>query len=194
MSVERSVTTMGEHTVTLLAAEQGGSNNFLMPNGTFFVELFIFLIVLGVIRVFVVPPVMKALRDRDAMVRETVEDDKNSDGVFAAARADYKAAMGKARNRASGMRDETRAGGRKILEEMRTRASDEATQGLQRASEQLEQQADATADNVHASVDRMSKTLARRIVGADRATSIRSAAAGGHGTAETTGTTTAPGR
>ena len=185
---------MGEHTVTLLAAGQGGSNNFLMPNGTFFVELFIFLIVLGVIRVFVVPPVMKALRDRDAMVRETVEDDKNSAGVFAAARADYEAAMGKARNRASGIQDETRAEGRKILEEMRTRASDEATQGLQRASEQLEQQADATADNVRASVDRMSKTLARRIVGADRATSIRSAAAGGHGTDETTGTTTAPGR
>ena len=72
MSVEK-LTTMGEHTVTLLAAGQGGSS-FLMPNGTFFVELFIFLIVLGVIRVFVVPPVMKALGDRDAMVRETVEE------------------------------------------------------------------------------------------------------------------------
>ncbi|MBV8182099.1 MAG: F0F1 ATP synthase subunit B [Mycobacterium sp.] len=184
---------MGEQTVNLLAAGDGGTNNFLVPNGTFFVELFIFLIVLGVIRVFVVPPVMKALRDRDAMIRQTVDDDKDSNGVFAAARADYKAAMGKARTEALGIRDETRAEGRKILEEMRTRASDEATQGLQGAAEQLEQQADATADNVRASVERMSKTLARRILGADSAPSIRSATAGGQGTAEKTGTTTAPG-
>ncbi len=185
---------MDERTVTLLAAEQGGSNNFLMPNGTFFVELFIFLVVLGVIRVFVIPPVMKALHDRDAMVRETVEDDKNSAGVLAAARAAYRAAMAKARNRASGIRDETHAEGRKILEEMRTRASDETARGLQRASEQIEQQADATADSVRASVDRMSKTLARRIIGADRAASVTSAAAGGNGSAETTGTTPAVGR
>jgi F-type H+-transporting ATPase subunit b len=183
---------MAEHTVTLLAAGEGG-NNFLRPNGTFFVELFIFLIVLGVIRIFVVPPVMKVLRDRDAMVRQTVDDEKNTAGVFAAARADYKAAMGNARTEALGIRDETRAEGRKILEEMRTRASDEATQGLQGASEQLNQQADATADNVRASVERMSKTLARRILGADRASSSRSATAGGQGTAEKTGTTTAPG-
>ena len=40
---------MGEHSVTLLAAEEGGTQNFLIPNGTFFFVLAIFLIVLGVI-------------------------------------------------------------------------------------------------------------------------------------------------
>lgn len=42
------------------AAEEGGKqNNFLIPNGTFFVVLAIFLIVLAVIGTFVVPPIQK---------------------------------------------------------------------------------------------------------------------------------------
>ena len=59
---------MGEHSVTLLAAEEGGTQNFLIPNGTFFFVLAIFLIVLGVIGKFVVPPVQKVLGEREAMV------------------------------------------------------------------------------------------------------------------------------
>ena len=52
----------------LAAGEGGGTSNFLVPNGTFFVVLIIFLIVLGVIGKWVVPPVSKVLRERDAMV------------------------------------------------------------------------------------------------------------------------------
>ena len=185
---------LGDHSVTVSAASEAGSNNFLVPNGTFFVELIIFLIVLAVIRIFVVPPVMRALRDRDAMNHATVEDDKNSAGVIAAARADYEAAMGTARGEASGIRDETRAEGRKILEEMRTRASDEAAQALQQASEQLEQQSDAIAGSVRASVERMSMTLAGRVLGVDRASASRSAATAGRENAAEAATKTAPER
>ena len=54
------------------AAEEGGKNsNFLVPNGTFFFVLAIFLIVLGVIGTFVVPPILRVLRERDAMVAKT---------------------------------------------------------------------------------------------------------------------------
>ena len=66
---------MADPNVVLLAAEEGGgTSNFLVPNGTFFVVLIIFLIVLGVIGKWVVPPVSKVLRERDAMVKHTVED------------------------------------------------------------------------------------------------------------------------
>ena len=50
--------------MTLVAAEEGGQSNFLIPNGTFFVVLIIFLIVLGVIGKFVVPPDEGAARAR----------------------------------------------------------------------------------------------------------------------------------
>ena len=65
--------TMADPNVLLLAAEEGGgTSNFLVPNGTFFIVLIIFLIVLGVIGKWVVPPVSMVLRERDAMVKHTV--------------------------------------------------------------------------------------------------------------------------
>lgn len=95
---------MGEVSAIVLAASQaaeegGESSNFLIPNGTFFVVLAIFLVVLAVIGTFVVPPILKVLRERDAMVAKTLADNKKSDEQFAAAQADYDEAMTEARVR-----------------------------------------------------------------------------------------------
>lgn len=101
---------MGEVSAIVLAASQaaeegGESSNFLIPNGTFFVVLAIFLVVLAVIGTFVVPPILKVLRERDAMVAKTLADNKKSDEQFAAAQADYDEAMTEARVQASSLRD-----------------------------------------------------------------------------------------
>ena len=58
---------MGDMSAVVLAAgeAEGGGSNFLVPNGTFFVVLIIFLIVLGVIGTFVVPPISKVLKERE---------------------------------------------------------------------------------------------------------------------------------
>ncbi len=55
--------------INVLAAEDAGeTSNFLIPNGTIFVILLIFLVVLGVIAKWVVPPVSKVLAEREAML------------------------------------------------------------------------------------------------------------------------------
>jgi len=156
------------HSVTVLAAgEGGGTSNFLIPNGTFFVVLIIFLIVLGVIGTFVVPPIMRVLGERDAMVKKTTEDNREAAEQFSAADKDYQRAMARARNEASGIRDQARAEGRKILEEMRGRAGAEVERTLQQAAEELKQQADAIAADLRASLDMLSRTLASRVLGAE---------------------------
>ena len=77
---------MPDPKVVLLAAEEGGgTSNFLIPNGTFFVVLIIFLIVLGVIGKWVVPPVSKVLSEREAMLKQTVEDSRKAAVQFSAA-------------------------------------------------------------------------------------------------------------
>jgi F-type H+-transporting ATPase subunit b len=151
----------------VLAAEEGGTSNFLVPNGTFFVVLIIFLIVLGVIGKWVVPPVSKVLRERDAMVKQTVEDSRKAADQFAAADEDYKAEMATARGEASKLRDGARAEGRKVLEDMRGRASGEVASTLQQASEQLKQQADGIASDLRSSVETLSVTLASRVLGVE---------------------------
>ncbi|HXL59180.1 MAG TPA: F0F1 ATP synthase subunit B [Mycobacterium sp.] len=151
----------------VLAAEEGGTSNFLVPNGTFFVVLIIFLIVLGVIGKWVVPPVSKVLRERDAMVKQTVENSREAADQFAAADEDYKAEMATARGEASKLRDGARAEGRKVLEDMRGRASGEVASTLQQASEQLKQQADGIASDLRSSVETLSVKLASRVLGVE---------------------------
>ena len=45
------------------------ASNFLVPNGTFIAELVLFIIVLGFIAAFVLPPIMKVMRERDETIR-----------------------------------------------------------------------------------------------------------------------------
>jgi len=60
-----------------LAAE-GGGNVFLIPNATFFVELMIFLLVLGVVWRYVVPPVKRAMQERQEMIRRQIEESEQT--------------------------------------------------------------------------------------------------------------------
>src|ERR1700739_3862244 len=120
---------MGDANPMAVATSQtfeAGGNNFLVPNGTFFFVLAIFLLVLAIIGTFVVPPILKVLRERDAMVAKTASDTKKSAEQFEAAQADYEAAMKEARVQASSFRDTARAEGRKGLEGARGRAEQEA--------------------------------------------------------------------
>ncbi|MEB3981117.1 F0F1 ATP synthase subunit B [Mycobacterium sp. 663a-19] len=152
-------------------AEGKGGSNFLVPNGTFFFVLAIFLIVLAVIGTFVVPPILKVLRERDAMVAKTAADNKKSAEQFEAAQADYEAAMKEARVQASSFRDNARAEGRKVVEDARARAEQEVMSTLQVASEQLKRERDAVELDLRANVATMSATLASRILGVDVTTS-----------------------
>ncbi len=166
---------MGDATPMLLAAGQaaegGKTSNFLVPNGTFFFVLAIFLIVLGVIGGFVVPPILKVLRERDAMVAKTVADNKKSAEQFEAAQADYEEAMKEARVQASSFRDNARAEGRKVVEDARARAEQDVMSTLQLAAEQLKRERDSVELDLRANVGTMSATLASRILGVDVTTS-----------------------
>jgi F-type H+-transporting ATPase subunit b len=166
---------MGDMSAVVLAAgegEGGGTSNFLVPNGTFFVVLIIFLIVLGVIGAFVVPPISKVLKERDNMVTKTAADNKKSAEQFAAAQEDYESAMSDARVKASAARDEARAEGRKVLEQQRGRVEEQVSSTLQDAAEQLKREGDAVAADLRARVDTISTTLASRILGVEVSTSV----------------------
>jgi F-type H+-transporting ATPase subunit b len=150
------------------AAEEGGkTSNFLVPNGTVFFVLAIFLIVLAIIGTFVVPPITRVLHERDAMVHKTVSDNKKAAEQFEAAQADYEAAMKEARMQASSFRDNARAEGRKVVEGARARAEQEVMSTLQVAAQQLKRERDAVELDLRTNVPTMSATLASRVLGVD---------------------------
>jgi F-type H+-transporting ATPase subunit b len=168
---------MGDPNPVVLAASQAvaeggkGGSNFLVPNGTFFVVLAIFLIVLAVIGTFVVPPITRVLRERDAMVHKTQADNKKSSEQFEAAEADYEEAMKEGRVQAGSFRDNARSEGRKVIEDARAEAERQVMSTLQMSAEQLKRERDAVELDLRANVGSMSSTLASRILGVDVTTS-----------------------
>ena len=159
---------MGDLSVTVLAAEEGGgTQNFLIPNGTFFFVLAIFLIVLGVIGKFVVPPVQKVLGERERMIAKTAEDNRKATEQEAAANADYNRELGAGRTEAAAIRDEARSEGRAVIDGKRAVANEEVAGRMQEANEALKLQSDALAPELRASAETLSATLASRVLGVD---------------------------
>ena len=156
----------GDLSVTVLAAEEGGgTQNFLIPNGTFFFVLAIFLIVLGVIGKFVVPPIQKVFGERERMAAQITEDNRRAAAQEAAAEADYGKELATARSEAAGIRDAARSEGRQVVDDMRARANGEVAGTLQDANEELKVQSDSIAPTLDASVETLSATLASRVLG-----------------------------
>jgi F-type H+-transporting ATPase subunit b len=157
---------MADANVVLLAQE-GGQSNFLIPNGTFFFVLIIFLIVLGVIGKWVVPPISKVLREREEMVRKTIEDNRRAAELRAAAEADYLKVMLEARREATNVREEARAEGRRIVDDAKARAHAEVSTVLQQAGEELTEQSRALTADLQTSVETLASSLASRVLGVD---------------------------
>lgn len=154
--------------VTLLAAEEGGgTSNFLIPNGTFFFVLAIFLIVLGVIGKFVVPPIQKVLGERERMVAKTTEDNRKAAEQEAAANADYNNELAAGRAEASAIRDEARNDGRVVVDEKRAIANEQVAGELQQTNDELKRQSDAISGELRSSVDTLSAQLASRVLGVE---------------------------
>ena len=151
--------------LTLVAAGEGETSNFLIPNGTFFFMLAIFLVVLGVIGKLVVPPIQKVLGEREAMVAKTTEDNRRSLEQETAAEADYNAQLAAARAEAAAIRDGARTEGRAVIDEVRAQATDEVAGTLRGANEELAAQSDAIAGDLRSSVESLSVTLAERVLG-----------------------------
>ena len=148
-------------------SEGEGTSNFLIPNGTFFVCLLIFVIVFLVIKFYVVPPIVQVLDERDARVAKTAEDNKAAAASYEAATTEYEAALKDARGVATGIRDEARAEGNEELAEAKRRATEQADTALANTTASLRTEADAAAASAQQDVERLSETLAGRVLGVD---------------------------
>ncbi len=159
---------MGVATAGLIlraAEDGGGTSNFLIPNGTFFFILAIFLVVFGVITKFVVQPVQKVLDEREQMLHKTGQDNRQASEQDAAADAEYRQELAGARNEAGAIRDQARAEGRQTVEDMRAQASTEVAGRLAAAEDTLRGEGAALEPTLNASVESLAQSLADRVLG-----------------------------
>jgi F-type H+-transporting ATPase subunit b len=158
-----------------LAAPGGGGNLFLIPNATFFVELVIFLIVLGVLWRYAVPPVKRAMDERREMVRRQIEESQQASKRLSEAEARYSKALAEARVEAAKIRETARADAQEIKDEMRQQAEQEVARIRERGEEQLAHQRDQIVREMRAELGKLAVTLAGRIVGESVAEDARRA-------------------
>lgn len=140
-------------------------NNFLVPNATFFVELFAFALVLLVLARYVIPPINKALTERQASIRREFEELEAAKANAEAAENQYRSQLVEARHEAARIREEAREQGAQIVVEMREQAQAEANRITAAASAQMDAERQQVMAQLKSEVGALATDLAGRIVG-----------------------------
>ena len=140
-------------------------SNFLVPNATFFVELFAFLILLALLARYVIPPINRAMTARQDAIRAQFAELDEAKTEAHAAEEEFKAQIADARHEAARIREEAREQGAQIIAEMREQANAEAARIVEHAHAQIEADRKAAQAQLRNEVGTLATTLAGRIVG-----------------------------
>jgi F-type H+-transporting ATPase subunit b len=141
------------------------AGNFLVPNATFIVELITFLLVLGVLAIWVLPMINREITRRQEEIESRYDEYEEATEKANATEQKYRSALSEARHEAARIREEAREQGAAIIAEMREQAQVEADRILKHAHFQLEAERQQVVQQLRAQVGAMATTLAGRIVG-----------------------------
>lgn len=147
------------------AVEAASNTNFLVPNGTFIAELIAFLLVLGLLYRYVVPTVVKSMNARQEMIRRSIEDSRDAKERLEAAEAEYKQALSDTRTAAARIREEARAQGQQLIDDMRRTAQEEAERISERERARMDTERVQLVHQLRAEVGAIAVELAGRVVG-----------------------------
>jgi F-type H+-transporting ATPase subunit b len=150
----------------LRASEEGeASNNFLVPDATFFFELGAFALLFFVLARYIIPPINKAMKARQDAIRNEFAELDEAKGRANAAEAEYKAQLADARKEAAKIRDEAREQGNVIVAELRAQGQAEAARIVETAHAQIAADRQAAVTSLRGEVGTLATSLAGRIVG-----------------------------
>jgi len=140
------------------------SGNFLVPNATFIAELIAFLLILAIIGRYILPPVQKVIRERQAMIAKQVEDSEQARKKLQQAEEQYKHALTEAREEAQQIREHARAEAQRTVEELREKAQEESARIVARGEELLANQRGAVIRELRAEIGTLAVELSEKIV------------------------------
>ena len=141
------------------------ASNFLVPNATFIAEVIAFAIIIWIMAKFIVPPINKAMADRQEAIREQFAELDEAEADARKAEADYKEQLNNAKHEAARIREEAREQGAQIVQEAREKAGTEADRIIEHAHAQIEADRKAAFASLRRDVGSLATTLAGRIVG-----------------------------
>lgn len=141
------------------------ASNFLVPNGTFIVELIAFAIIVYVLAKYVIPPINKAMTDRQNAIRKEFADLEKAESDARKAEKEFRDQLAEAKHEAARIREDAREQGAAIIADMRRQAQEESDRILRHARTQLEAERSQAVQSLRNEVGSMATELASRIVG-----------------------------
>jgi F-type H+-transporting ATPase subunit b len=141
------------------------ASNFLVPNGTFVVELIAFAIIVWILAKFVIPPINRAMTARQEAVRKQFAELEEARNDARKAEEEFKAQIADARHEAAKIREEAREQGAQIVSEAREQAQVEADRIKQNGHAQVRAERQQAVASLRAEVGTLAIDLAGRIVG-----------------------------
>ena len=157
--------------MNILAAE--AHNPLIPPVGEIIIGLIAFAIVFFVFAKFVAPRFEQVFRARREAIEGGIERAETLQAEAKAALEQYRAQLAEARNEAAQIRDQARAEGQQILEELRTQAQEESKRIVARGEEQLATARQQVVNELRGQIGTLAVELAGRIVGESLADDAR---------------------
>ena len=148
-----------------VAIPQPMESNFLIPNGTFIVELVAFAIMLFILGRYVIPPINRAMTARQEAIRSQFAELEEAKDDARKAEEEFKAQIADARHEAARIREEAREQGAQIIAELRQQGQEEAARIVSHAHAQIQAERQQAVTSLRAEVGTLATTLAGRIVG-----------------------------
>ncbi len=139
-------------------------NNFLVPNATFIVEFITFLLILAIIARYILPPIQKAMRERQAIIAKQMQDSDEAKQQLADAQKKYQEALNEARTESAQIRENARAEAQRTIEELRREAQEESARIVARGEEQLASQRSSIVRELRGEIGALAVELSEKIV------------------------------
>ena len=152
------------HTATVVADSTQKTNNFLVPNATFIVELVSVLVIMGFLAKFVVRPLTKNLAERQAIIDKQMSDAEDTATQLAEAKSAYEKALNEARAEAAQIRENARAEAQRAVEDLRAAAQEESARIVARGEEQLARQRASIVRELRSEIGTLAVELSEKIV------------------------------
>ena len=141
--------------------------------GELIVGIISFAILYLVYKRYVVPRLETMLTERRRAIEGGMERAEAMQAEAKAALEQYRAQLAEARNEAAQIRDQARAEGQQILEELRTQAQEESARIVARGEEQLASARQQVVNELRGQIGTLAVDLAGRVVGESLADDVR---------------------
>lgn len=148
----------------ILAAEEN-PNPLLPPLGEIIIGFIAFAVVMIVFFRFIAPRFEQVFRARREAIEGGIERAEAMQAEAKAALEQYRAQLAEARTEAAQIRDQARAEGQQILEELRTQAQEESARIVARGEEQLAANRQSVINELRGQIGALAVDLAGRVVG-----------------------------